>query len=86
MDLFGVLWVNAVFEQPLHPTSLLTGKADHHETCKEQVGKGGLPPLALPNFNQRINRVGQRGQATLPDLFFLSVVPLIFATKSVSSF
>jgi hypothetical protein len=32
-----------------------------------------LPPLALPNLMVRAS-AGQRGQATLPDLFFLSFV------------
>jgi len=35
----------------------------------EQVRKGGLPPLALPKFQLEQKLSGQRGQATLPDLF-----------------
>ena len=36
----------------------------------EQVGKGGLSPLAFPKFQAEQKLSGQRGQAKLPDLFY----------------
>jgi hypothetical protein len=43
----------------------------------EQVGKGGLPPLASPSFDVGANWVGQRGQATLPYLFVSSSISVM---------
>ena len=51
------------------------GEADNITKLRiEQVGKGGLPPLALPISSPTVAvRVRLAGQATLPDLFDLSV-------------
>jgi|GEM_PF-2806207 len=39
----------------------------------EKVGKGGLPPLAAQLLLSLEFREGQRGQATLPNLFYSNV-------------
>jgi hypothetical protein len=49
-----------------------------------QVGKGGFPPLLLPNQKATSNPQ-ERGQATLPDLIYFFEMHLICCSKAESN-